>query len=502
VTTTPPRHPQPAVPEHVDVLVVGAGLSGIGAGCHLQTEAPGTSYAILEARGASGGTWDLFRYPGIRSDSDMFTLGYVFRPWTEPESIAGGDAILRYVRETAAAHGIDQHIRYHRRVVRADWSGQDARWTVTIEDVESGEHATTTCGFLYLCSGYYRYDEGHTPTWPGREQFTGTVVHPQHWPADLDVTGRHVVVVGSGATAVTLVPALARTAARVTMLQRSPSYLMPFPSADPVAGLLRRLLPADRAYAAIRWKNVRLGTAVYAFSRKHPARARALLRRLATARLPEGFDVDTHFTPTYDPWDQRMCLVPEGDFFRAVRAGTADVVTDHIEAFTPTGLRLRSGAELQADVVVTATGLNLLPLGGIELTVDGAAVAVPERVAYKGMMLEGVPNLAFALGYTNASWTLKVDLVSAYVARLLRTMAARGQTVVTPRLPAGPMTTSPFIEMTSGYFERSRDLLPRQGDRAPWRLQQHYVKDSALFRGPDETAGLEFGPVRRPHPVA
>jgi len=318
------------------------------------------------------------------------------------------------------------------------------------------------------------------------------VVHPQHWPDGLDVTGKRIVVIGSGATAVTLVPALAATAQTVTMLQRSPSYLMPLPAADPVADLLRRFLPADRAYAAIRWKNVRTSTAMYEFMRKRPARTKALLRWLAIKRLPEGFDVDTHFRPAYDPWDQRMCLVPDGDFFAAVRAGTADIVTDHIAAFTPAGLRLRSGAELQADVVVTATGLNLAPLGGIELTVDGTPIVISERVSYKGMMLDGVPNLAFALGYTNASWTLKVDLVSSWFVRLLHAMRQNGQTAVTPQLPDTPMTTSPFIEMTSGYFDRSRAILPRQGDRAPWRLQQHYRKDSPLFHGSFDDDTLHF----------
>ena len=489
MTTTTPEH----ATTHVDVLIVGAGLSGIGAACHLQTDAPGTSYEILEARASSGGTWDLFRYPGVRSDSDMFTLGYSFRPWTGRKSIADGNDILDYVRQTAAAHHVDAHIRYRTRVVAAQWSSEQAVWSVQVEDVASGAVSTRTCRFLYLCSGYYRYDEGYTPDWPGREDFTGQVVHPQHWPQDLDVTGRRVVVIGSGATAVTLVPALARTAARVTMLQRSPSYLMPFPSADPIADLLRKVLPEARAYRAIRWKNVKLGTAIYGFSRKNPARVRSLLRKLAVKRLPAGFDVDRHFSPSYEPWDQRMCLIPEGDFFAAVRSGTADVVTDHIEAFTPTGLRLRSGTELEADVVVTATGLNLLPLGGIDLTVDGEAVVIPQRVAFKGMMLDGVPNLAFALGYTNASWTLKVDLVSSYVARVLDHMRRTGSTVVTPRLPAGPMVTAPFIDMTSGYFERSRASLPLQGDRAPWRLQQHYAKDSPLFLGPVTDSHLEFG---------
>lgn len=497
MTTTTDRPADVTAAGHVAVLIVGAGLSGIGAACHLQTEAPGTSYAILEARAASGGTWDLFRYPGVRSDSDVFTLGYAFRPWKDAKAIAGGAEILRYVRETAAAHGVDQHISYHSRVVRADWSGEDARWTVTVEHVPSGARTTRTCGFLYLCSGYYRYDQGYTPAWPGREDFEGVLVHPQHWPGDLDVTGKRVVVIGSGATAVTLVPALARTAAKVTMVQRSPSFILSFPAGDPIADLLRKALPDRQAYAAVRWKNVWLATAIYSMCRKHPARMRALLRSGVRRRLPAGYDVDKHFNPAYEPWDQRLCLVPEGDLFTAIRSGRADIVTDHVEAFTASGLRLRSGARLDGDVVVTATGLNLLPLGGIALTIDGQAVQIPERVAYKGMMLDGVPNLAFAIGYTNASWTLKVDRVSSYVARLLRSMKQNGYAIVTPRLPSEPMGTSPFIEMTSGYIQRSRASLPLQGDRAPWRLQQHYRKDAALFRGPSGDEELEFRPAAR-----
>jgi monooxygenase len=478
------------VTTHLDVLIVGAGLSGIGAACHLQTDSPGTTYAVLEARASSGGTWDLFRYPGVRSDSDMYTLGYSFRPWTGAESIAQGGDILEYIRQTSIDHGVDQHIRYSTRVLSADFSSADAQWTVTVE--VDGELTTLTCGFLYLCSGFYRYDEGHTPDWPGREQFTGTVLHPQQWPSDLDLAGKNVVVIGSGATAVTLVPALAAEAASVTMLQRSPSYVLPVPSADPIATLLRRWLPEERAYRAIRRKNVWTSTALYSFTRKRPTWAKAVLRKLAIRGLPEGFDVATHFTPAYDPWDQRMCMVPDGDFFRAIKQGQADVVTDQIDRFTERGLLLVSGAELPADIVVTATGLNLLPLSGIDLVVDGEPVVIRDRVAYKGMMLDGVPNLAFALGYTNASWTLKVDLVSSWVARLVRHMKEHGQPVVTAVLPDRPMTTAPYIEMTSGYFERSRAELPRQGDQAPWRLAQDYKKDAPMFRGDVRDEALSF----------
>ncbi|MYS23514.1 NAD(P)-binding domain-containing protein [Streptomyces sp. SID4948] len=477
------------------MLIVGAGLSGIGAACHLRREAPGSSYAIVEARGASGGTWDLFRYPGVRSDSDMFTLGYAFRPWRHTSSIAAGEQILRYVRETAAEYGVDEHITYHSRVLRADWSTEDARWTVTVEDTGSGELSTHTCGFLYACTGYYRYDQGYTPNWPGRSDFAGPVVHPQEWPGDLDVAGRRVVVIGSGATAVTLVPALAAAGARVTMLQRSPSFVMALPARDRLAGALHKVLPARRAYAVVRWKNIRLATAFYRLCRKYPDRMRALLRRGAVRRLPAGYDVDTHFNPAYQPWDQRLCVVPDGDFFAAIRSGAAEVVTDRIESFTRTGLRLGSGGHLDADVVVTATGLNLLPLGGVELSLDGSPVPLQERVAFKAMMLDGIPNLAFALGYTNASWTLKADLVAAYVARLIAAMRRHGHAVVTPRLPAEPMNTGPYIEMTSGYFQRSLAILPLQGDRAPWRLRQHYVRDARLFRDPLGDRELEFRPA-------
>ena len=496
MNATPARTAEPATgPGPVEVLIVGAGLSGIGAACRLQTQAPGTSYAIVEARGVSGGTWELFRFPGVRSDSDMFTLGYPFRPWDRREAIAGGGDILRYLRDTATAYGVDKQISYHNRVVRADWSGDDARWTVTIENTETGARSERTCRFIYLCSGYYRYDEGYTPTWPGQDNFAGTLVHPQHWPADLDVTGKRVVVIGSGATAVTMVPALAETAAKVTMLQRSPSYVLSLPGADPIADLLRRLLPADRAYAAVRWKNARIATAIYNFCRKNPARARAILQRGAAKRLPAGYDIGTHFTPAYQPWDQRMCLVPDGDFFAAIKSGKAEVVTDHIDSFTAGGIRLRSGGLLEADIIITATGLNLLPLGGIDVTVDGEPVIVSSRVAYKGMMLDGVPNMAFAIGYTNASWTLKVDLVSSYVSRLLAFMSDNGYATVTPRLPDRHVARTPFIEMTSGYFERARHTLPLQGDRAPWRLRQHYFKDASLYRGPVDAKELEFRPA-------
>ncbi|MDT7695631.1 MAG: monooxygenase, partial [Pseudonocardiales bacterium] len=377
--------------EHVDVLIVGAGLSGIGAACHLQRESPGKSVAILEARGAIGGTWDLFRYPGIRSDSDMFTLGYSFKPWTNAKAIADGDDIREYVRETAREYGVEAKIRFQHRVVSAEWSSETARWTVHAHRDDTDETVQLTCSFLYTCSGYYRYDQGYTPDFPGSDEFTGQIVHPQHWPADLDYAGKKVVVIGSGATAVTLVPAMAETAAHVTMLQRSPSYILSMPAKDAVADTLRDKLPAGVAYPIIRWKNVLLTMLMFQLSRRVPSVVKSVLRKGVTAQLPEGYDVDKHFKPRYDPWDERLCLVPDGDFFKSLRAGRSSVVTDRIERFTEKGIRLTSGAELEADLIITATGLNLQAVGGMQLTVDGKDVNLPDTVAYKGIMLSGVP---------------------------------------------------------------------------------------------------------------
>ncbi len=488
--------------EHLDVLIVGAGLSGIGAACHLQSECPRKTYAIVEAREASGGTWDLFRYPGIRSDSDMFTLGYAFKPWTEARAIADGPSILAYIREAAREHGVERRIRYSRRVVRAAWSSDEARWTVDVERTDTGEREQLTCSFLYGCTGYYRYDEGYSPAFAGAERFRGEIVHPQHWPEDFDYAGKRVVVIGSGATAVTLVPAMAEQgAAHVTMLQRSPSYVFSLPGHDPLAELIRRLLPPHRAYPIVRWKNVLLASLMYQLSRRRPAFMRRVLRRGVERRLPPGYDVDTHFNPSYEPWDQRLCLVPDGDLFGAVRDGRASIVTDRVETFTETGIRLASGAELDADVIVTATGLNLLLFGGIELTVDGRDVVFSETVGYKGIMFSGLPNLALTLGYTNASWTLKADLAAGWVCRLLNHMDRHGYAVVTPRQPDPGAPTRPFIDLRSGYVLRSADQLPKQGDRAPWRLHQNYPRDVLLLkRGPIEDGSLAFAraPVRAP----
>ncbi|SDP45339.1 Predicted flavoprotein CzcO associated with the cation diffusion facilitator CzcD [Nakamurella panacisegetis] len=477
---------------HVDVLIVGAGLSGIGAACTLQTHAPDRTWAVVEARGASGGTWDRFRFPGIRSDSDMYTLGYRFRPWVQGKSIAAGSDILSYLRETAAAYGVADRIEYHWRVLRADFNRASARWTVTVEHTETGRRQVRTCGFLYLCTGYFRYDHGYTPSWPGREDFTGCVVHPQDWPADLDVDGREVVVIGSGSTAVTLIPALVAAGAHVVMLQRSPSWVMVLPTRDPLGSLLLRILSPERASGVIRWKNMRVATALYQLCQRFPRTSGRLLRHGVRRRLPKGFDVDRHFRPTYDPWDQRLCLVPDGDFFAAISSGRAEIATDHVESFASDGLRLRSGRRLKADIVVTATGLELLTLGDIALSVDRDPVDVSERVVYKGTMLDGVPNLGFAIGYTNGTWALKVELATDYVTRLLNFMRDRGYDEVMPLRPIQALRTTPYIEMSSGYFERGRSRLPRQGDRPPWRIHQQYPKDARLLRGPIAGPELAF----------
>ncbi len=478
--------------EHFDVLIVGAGLSGIGAACRLRESCPSKTFAILEARGAIGGTWDLFRFPGIRSDSDMFTLSYPFRPWTGAQAIVDGPGILNYVRETAAEYEVEGSIRFHHRVVGAEWSSADARWTVEVQRGETDETVFLTCGFLFSCTGYYRYDEGYTPEFPGAEQFRGDIVHPQFWRDDLDHAGKRVVVIGSGATAVTLVPALATSAAHVTMLQRSPSYIIALPAADPLAGLLERLLPARLAYQIVRWKNVMMMVGIYSLSQRRPAAIRWLLRKQYERALPPGYDIDTHFNPHYAPWDQRMCLIPDGDLFEAIRDGRVSMVTDQIETFTETGLRLRSGAELEADLIVTATGLKLLPIGGISLTVDGADVRLPESLIYRGMMLTGVPNMALAFGYINESWTLGSDLACEHVCRLLNHMDRYGYTYCTPRKQT-PAATVPFMELTSGYVLRSIDQFPRQAPNDPWRRRQNYALDSrSVRRAPLDDPALEF----------
>jgi monooxygenase len=464
-------------PEHLDVLIVGAGISGIDAAYHLQKRCPGKSWAILEGREAIGGTWDLFRFPGIRSDSDMYTLGFPFRPWRGEKAIVDGAAIRDYVEETARHYGIDRRIRFGHKVTRASWSSAQARWTV-----ETGGGARFTCNFLFLCSGYYDYDRGHRPDWPGEAEFEGRIVHPQHWPEDLDHAGKKIVVIGSGATAVTLVPALAQGAAHVTMLQRSPTYIVARPSRDNLAHWLQRRLPAGLADAAIRWKNVLLGIFFFSRARKRPERVRQTILKLVSESLTPGYDVVRDFSPSYNPWDQRLCLVPDGDLFAAMNAGSVSIVTDRIERFTAAGLALASGAELPADIVVTATGIVVRLLGGIALEVDGAPVNVADRFSYKGMMLNDVPNLFLSFGYTNASWTLKCDLTARYVCRLIRHMDRGGYRICAPRLGDAALERRAMLDFSSGYVRRAEGSLPSQGPKAPWRVHQNYLKDLAAMR--------------------
>ncbi len=471
--------------EHFDVLIVGAGLSGIGAGFHLQQKCPGKSYVILEGRDCIGGTWDLFRYPGIRSDSDMFTLGYSFKPWTEPKAIADGPRILNYVRETATENGIDKHIRYHHRVKRASWSTPDACWTVEAERI-AGEGAVETisftCNFLFMCSGYYNYENGYSPEFPGAKDFAGRIVHPQKWTDDVDYAGKRVVVIGSGATAVTLVPEMAKTAAHVTMLQRSPTYVVARPAQDPVANKLRAKLPAKLAYHLIRWRNVLFGMYFFQLARRKPERVKQLILGGVKMALGPDYDIGTHFTPRYNPWDQRLCLVPDGDLFRSIREKRASVVTNQIETFTPKGIRLKDGSELEADIIVTATGLNLQVLGGLEVSVDGRSVDFARTLNYKGMMYSDVPNMASAFGYTNASWTLKCDLTCEYVCRLINYMDRRGYKQCMPHNVDPGVTEMPSLNFSSGYVQRSIAKMPKQGSKRPWRLYQNYALDIVTLR--------------------
>jgi cation diffusion facilitator CzcD-associated flavoprotein CzcO len=474
--------------EHFDVLIVGAGLSGIGAAWHLQDRCPGKSYAILEGRAASGGTWDLFRYPGVRSDSDMYTLGYRFRPWKEAKAIADGPSILKYIREVASDHGIDRKIRFNHRVVAASWSTQDARWTVEVERGEDKEPAHFTCSFLWMCSGYYRTDSGYLPEFAGIERFKGRIAHPQKWTDDIDYRDKKVVVIGSGATAVTLVPSMADSgAAHVTMLQRSPTYMAMRPSQDPFATKMRKRLPLRLAYTVMRWKNVLLGMYFFQMCKRKPERVKELLLGGVAKVLGPDHDIETHFTPRYKPWDQRLCLVPDADFFRAMRRGKVDVVTDQIETFTETGIKLKSGKELTADLVVTATGLVLVPVGGANLTVDGQPVDLSKRFIYKGMMYSDVPNLASVFGYTNASWTLKADLVSEYVCRILNHMDRGGYRICMPRNDDPTLSEEPWVSFSSGYIQRALAHQPKQGSRRPWKLYQNYALD---------LLSLRFGSIR------
>ncbi|HXU98882.1 MAG TPA: NAD(P)/FAD-dependent oxidoreductase [Caulobacteraceae bacterium] len=486
--------------DHFDVLIVGAGISGVGAAYHLKTRCPGRTFAIFEARHAMGGTWDLFRYPGVRSDSDMFTLGFAFRPWTEAKAIADGPAILDYLTETARAYGIDRHIRYGRKVTAAAWSSETSRWTVEFERGAGDPPEKVTCNFLHMCAGYYNYAQGYRPRFAGESAFAGTIVHPQFWPADLDYAGKKVVVIGSGATAVTLVPEMARDAAHVTMLQRSPTYVVSRPAEDAFANQLRARLPARLAYALVRWRNVLLQMWFFRMTRRRPAKVKAAIIDMVRAALPEGYDVATHFTPRYNPWDQRLCLVPDADLFEAIKSGAASVATDEIVRFTPTGISLKSGAELDADIIVTATGLDLQLMGGLQVSVDGASVDLPGTFSYKGMMYSGVPNLASSFGYTNASWTLKADLTAEYLCRLLNHMLRHGYSECRPSDAAPDLEAEPWLSLTSGYVARAVDRLPKQGKKIPWRVHQNYALDLMAFRfGALEDGVMKFS---RPHEPA
>lgn len=487
--------------EHLDVVIVGAGISGVSAAWHLQERCPTKSYAILEKRQSMGGTWDLFRYPGIRSDSDMHTLGFRFRPWTNRQAIADGQPILDYVKGTAAMYGIDKHLRLNQRVISTDWSNAESRWTLSIKsggpegpEGSEGTESTLTCSFLFLCSGYYNYEQGYSPEFAGSKDFAGQIIHPQHWPEGLDHAGKNIVVIGSGATSITLVPALADSGAKhVTMLQRSPTYIVSQPGEDGIAQRLNRRLPEQLAYRLVRSKNVLRQLAFYAACRRWPGRMRKILMSFVERQLPKGYDVNTHFNPKYAPWDQRLCLVPNGDLFRTIRNGQADVVTDAIDHFTSTGILLKSGRELPADIIVTATGLNLQLFGGATVTVDGQPVELADTMVYKGMLVSSLPNLAFTIGYTNASWTLKADLVSEFVCRLLNYMDENHFDTVVAEHPGPDVDERPFMEFTPGYVLRSLGELPKQGSRSPWRLKDSYFGDIRLLRhGKIADEGLRF----------
>ena len=480
-------------PTDIDVLIIGAGLSGIGAACMLSRKAPKERVLILEARDAIGGTWDLFRYPGIRSDSDMFTLGYIFKPWVGDKALADGPSIRRYVQEAATEHGVTDKIRFGHKVIAANWSSAEQRWEVRARRAEDGEEQLFYSRFLHCCSGYYNYDQGYQPDYPGLADFGGRMVHPQHWPEDLDYSGQRVVVIGSGATAVTLVPAMSDKAAKVTMLQRSPSYILSLPQQDPIARFLRRVLPVRWAYSLTRWKNVFISLGLFHFARKRPVAMRGLLRKGVRKALGPEYPVDVHFKPSYQPWDQRLCFVPDGDLFRALRSGKAEVVTDRIARFVPEGVALESGKILQADIVVSATGLDLQFIGGAELSVDGQPVPLHESYVYRGMMIQNVPNFVFTVGYTNASWTLKADLVASFVCRLRNHMRRHGHLQATPRLHDPSVQPEPLIDFSSGYVQRALDRLPQQGSKAPWKLFQNYLRDRLLLRfGRLEDGAMEF----------
>lgn len=481
--------------EHFETLIIGAGLSGIGAACHHMRDCPDRSYVVLEARERMGGTWDLFRYPGIRSDSDMHTLGYDFKPWTDAKAIADGPSILSYIQETAAEFGVEDQIRYDARVVAMDWQSDKAHWVVTYQST-TGETSDLTANFVISAPGYYRYDEGHNPHFEGREDFAGDIIHPQHWPEDYDYAGKRIVVIGSGATAVTLIPSLAETAGHVTMLQRSPTWIASRPDTDWIADLLRKILPEKAAYAVSRAKNIAYTRYIYNTSQKKPKQVGDHLLKLIRKELGPDFDVEKHFTPNYNPWDQRLCLVPNADLFKAMKAGTASVVTDHIERFIPSGIELKSGEILEADLIVTATGLNVVVAGQTALSIDGVVQNLPDKFGYHGLMFSDIPNLVSVFGYTNASWTLRADLISRFACRLMNHMDAEGLDYVVPRAPED-LAPRPWLDFQAGYITRVVDQLPKQGDRDPWQNKQDYRYDKAvLMRDALAHEGLEFGKAK------
>ncbi|MXP21804.1 SidA/IucD/PvdA family monooxygenase [Gordonia sp. HNM0687] len=481
--------------EALDVLIIGAGVSGVGAARYLTTEHPAKSFAVVEARGVAGGTWDLFRYPGIRSDSDLYTFGYEFKPWRDKQAIADAPRILDYLNETIDENGLADLIRYRHQVVSAAWSSEDARWLVDVDRSDTGERIQISARWIFCGSGYYDYDDGFSPEFVGRERFAGQIVHPQHWPEDLDYAGKQVVVIGSGATAVTLLPAMADDTAHITMLQRTPTYIIPLPREDALANTLKKVLGDERGYALTRQKNVAQQRLVFELCQRFPKAARRVIRRINESQLPEGFDVDKHFNPPYNPWDQRLCVVPDADLFRSIRKGKASIVTDRIATFTENGILLQSGAELEADIIVTATGLNIKLVGGIALSVDGRPVSFPDTVVYRGMMLSGVPNFALAIGYTNASWTLKIGLLCEYFCKLLGYLDEHGHDSVWP--VADPeMPTRPLLDFGAGYVQRALDTLPKQGPEAPWVMSMSYYADRRLLRGDVADESLRFANAR------
>lgn len=477
--------------EHFDVLIAGAGLSGIGVACHLTKKCPDKSFAILEARDAIGGTWDLFRYPGIRSDSDMFTLGYRFKPWTSDKGIADGGDIRQYIRDAATENKVDEKIRFKHKVKNADWNSREKLWTVT-SDVD-GETRTYTAKYLVGCTGYYDYDEGFTPEFAGREDFKGQVIHPQFWPEDLDYTGKKVVVIGSGATAVTLIPSMSREVESITMLQRSPTYIVPVPSKDKLAIRLRKFLPESFVYSIIRSRNIMLTMAFYNYCKRFPQKARDFIFNFNKKILPKDFDM-SHFTPKYNPWDERLCAVPGGDLYKAIHKGKADVVTDHIDKFVDNGILLKSGKTLEADIIITATGLKVVVLGKINVTMDGQPFDVTDKMSYRGVMFEGIPNAAMIFGYTNSSWTLKADLIADYFCRIVNYMDDKGYDEVIPVNHDPGMAKKSFIDLTSGYISRVKDQLPKQGTKGAWKLHQNYFRDWLSLRASRITAKeLQYG---------